>query len=691
MSFLELMQKIKSNVTAYIQMVLQWFLRAYQIISQRLIHYYKIIFQWLMNHCAQPFKQLIAPITRFCQMILRIINRTYQRITQFFSEKIQNLIQVIARWLTPLANVVKSNARFWWNKIRELKIKNETIGDIIDTKIALINSYAWVKQLKEASQYNTRVPTLVSTCFANILALIFPLALMQVYDRIIPNHTLSTLIFLTIGVIVAFAVEGVLRVIRVYINLWADTKYEYSLGKTAFNKLINAPLYISENIDVGTRLKQFAILDQMKGFYNTQLLTATYEVPFLFIFLFAIAYLGGWLFFIPFIITVLVVYVSWRFAKHWEHLLEKKVTFEARESDFIINVLTGIHTAKSIGMEELLIRRHERLQESGMQVNFLSSLHDGDLLTIKTIASQLIIVLTASVGSIMVIQGNLAIGGLAACILLAGRVMRPFDRVLSAFNRLSMITIVRKKLDPIFELPSDINPAATEVDVAQGEITLCNVGYHFDNYADHPILKNINLQIPPHTLVAITGRNQTEKTALLNILATIVKPTTGEYLLDNKNENLYQSVTLRKQIAYLNRTGKLFRGTIMDNLSAFNEQLVPTARRLVDRLGLNTILSRLPSGYDTFVGEKAVEALPGGVLNLIFIIRALVSKPKIVLFDETNINLDTQSNKHMLDLLVYLKEFSTVVVLASNQSTIDLVDVVYAFQDEKLIRVNRAE
>ena len=154
--------------------------------------------------------------------------------------------------------------------------------------------------------------------------------------------------------------------------------------------------------------------------------------------------------------------------------------------------------------------------------------------------------------------------------------------------------------------------------------------------------------------------------------------------------NEYNTPFLHRKITYLNRVGKLFRGTIMDNLSAFDEQLIPVARRLVDRLGLNAILSKLPSGYDTYVGEKAVEALPGGVLNLIFIIRALVGKPKIIIYDEANINLDTQYTQNMLDLLEHLKDQATVIVFVNKKTTLPLMDCNFELTATSLTRVEHA-
>ena len=147
--------------------------------------------------------------------------------------------------------------------------------------VKTIEQYEWVQQLNEASTRDVIKITLLSSFFINILALAFPLALMQVYDRVIPNQTYSTLVTLCVGVVIAISLETVLRIARSYINLWADAKYEYQLSTKAFNNLLHVPLYVYENTDIGTRIKQFSVLDQMRGFYNNQLLASICDIPFL--------------------------------------------------------------------------------------------------------------------------------------------------------------------------------------------------------------------------------------------------------------------------------------------------------------------------------------------------------------------------------------------------------------------------
>ena len=549
-----------------------------------------------------------------------------------------------------------------------------------------LKQYAWFIQLDEASRYHVRLTTFISSFFINILSLAFPLSLMQVYDRVIPNRSYSTLTFLFIGVGIAILLEMLLKVSRSYINLWGDTKYEYELSNKALNNLMHVPLYVYEKTDVGTRIKQFAILDQLRGFYNNQLLISISDIPFLFIFIIVIAYIGKWLAIVPIILGVGLLGLSFNYVNKWRTFLSEKLMQESKESDFLVNVLGGIHTTKSLGIENLLIRRYERIQDTSDKINFDSSVQQGDLTTLKAAVSQVNIILMGSFGAISVMAGNIAVGSLIACILLSGRFMQPLIKLVSAFSRWKMINIIRNQLDTVLKMP--ITAEMDSIPLA-GKISLKKISYLYkDKDHIHWILQDVNLNIEPLTVVSIVGGTQEQKEILLNILATITRPTDGEYRIDNKDIDEFKNFNLRSQIAYISKVGNLFYGSIMDNLSAFDETLIPDAKKFSKKLGLDSIISKLPSGYDTMVGDKTVEALPGGVINLIFIIRALVNKPKIILFDEPNMNLDVRSTKNLVELLQALKHDATIIIISKTKETFEFSDVVYEVKDMKLKRVS---
>ncbi|EKD76824.1 MAG: ABC-type protease/lipase transport system, ATPase and permease component, partial [uncultured bacterium] len=127
---------------------------------------------------------------------------------------------------------------------------------------------------------------------------------------------------------------------------------------------------------------------------------------------------------------IALTYSSFRFIQYWEHTLNEKISHESHENNFVIDVLSNIHTVKAMGMESLMIRRYERLQKTGAEVNYFSGVEAGDLITLKMLASQLVVILIVIFGGIYVIKGKMAIGGLAACTLLVSRITQPMTRAL---------------------------------------------------------------------------------------------------------------------------------------------------------------------------------------------------------------------------------------------------------------------
>src|SRR3990167_5378551 len=211
-------------------------------------------------------------------------------------------------------------------------------------------------------------------------------------------------------------------------------------------------------------------------------------------------------------------------------------------------------------MESLMIRRYERLQKTGSEVNYAASVEAGDLNTLKMFASQIVVILIVIFGGIYVIKGKMAIGGLAACTLLVSRITQPMTRALSAFNRWKMVNVVRQQLDVVLQLPVKDETEFSSFGELKGEITLKNMSFRYDENTPW-IFHDVNITVPAGKVIGIIGSEQSGRTTLLSILATILTPTSGQYLLDGLDVEQHKGSDLRKQIAYLSQQGKLFRGT----------------------------------------------------------------------------------------------------------------------------------
>ena len=130
----------------------------------------------------------------------------------------------------------------------------------------------------------------------------------------------------------------------------------------------------------------------------------------------------------------------------------------------------------------------------------------------------------------------------------------------------------------------------------------------------------------------------------------------------------------------------LFKGTVLDNITMFGDDaLIDPAIELAGIVGLDREFSRLPKGYDTMVGDSSVEYLPSGVIQRIAVVRALVRKPKLILFDEANAGLDFQSDRELRDLLAAMKGRAAIVLITHRPSLIRLADRVFDVKDRKVV------
>ncbi|ALB22017.1 Alpha-hemolysin translocation ATP-binding protein HlyB [Piscirickettsia salmonis] len=535
---------------------------------------------------------------------------------------------------------------------------------------------------------------LLVSLLINILSLAFPLALLQVYDRIIPNSSLPTLYLLTIGVLVALTLETLFRISRSYVSAWADAKFEHQTSCNAFKTMINSTLSEYEQRGHGVHLEQINSLSQLRDFYAGQAITSLIDIPFVLIFIFLIAYIGGVLIFVPLIIITAFILFTIFINQHLKALLMQRREHEDRRLNFIIEVLQSIHTIKSMTMEAQMLRRYERLQGSSAINDHKLSIKASQVMSFGLLVSQLSMVATVAVGALLVLQGQLTIGGLAACTLLSGRCLQPINRATSVWNRLQSIRIAEDKLQEVFKLPPEYVPTQKQLAHIDGHICFEHVNFRYDknnntstNEDDENwLFKNISLDIPAKTTVGITGDGLSGKSSLLWLIMGLYQPDQGRILIDDHDIQKLKIQNIRQHIAYLPQHGDLFNGTIIDNLTLFQEQkYYKQAIEVSQLLGLDSIIERLPKGYHTPVANHAMESLPRGIIQRIAIARALIHKPPIVLFDEANTAMDMQGDTILINVLEQLKGTCTLILVSHRPSLLAHADKIFILENKNLV------
>ncbi|MCB2099571.1 MAG: peptidase domain-containing ABC transporter [Rhodobacterales bacterium] len=522
-----------------------------------------------------------------------------------------------------------------------------------------------------------------ASVFINILSLAMPLALLQVYDRILPNTAQSTLMLLVMGVATALILEAFLRTGRAYVSGWMGARFEHLASCSAIERLLTASINDFERQGSGVHLERFNALNQLKEFYAGQALQVLCDLPFAVLYLAAIGYLAGELVLVPIALIVLFTLSALVIGFLLRRSLATRMAADDRRFNFIIEVLGGIHTVKGLAMENQMLRRYERLQETCAAADHKVALHSSSALSVGALFSQLTLFAVVGLGSTLVIDGLLTIGGLAACTMLAGRSMQPMQRAVGIWARFQTIRLARERLRQIFEMPVEAEPGLPQMPPLQGALTLDNVVFRYAENAPR-IIEGASIHIEAGQTVGIAGGNASGKTTLLYLMMGALRPEAGTVKADGQDLRDFDPASVRHRIAYLPQHGVLFNGTLLENITMFRPHLAADAMEVASVLGLDQAVAQMPMGYETKVGYGAHDSLPRGIKQRIAIARALVDRPQVLLFDEANTAIDGPGDAILRKLLEDLNGRVTIVLITHRPSLLKLADRVFDLEDGRL-------
>ena len=559
--------------------------------------------------------------------------------------------------------------------------------DTIASKLRLSDLYAHIRQVTPIS--DIYVGILLSSFFINILALALPIFVLVVYGRIIPHHAMSTLWLMVIGVSTDLFLEAILKVCRSCVSSWSDARYEYFSLNKGVKQLLHSNLHDFEKSSPGVYLEKLNAIYSLKNFFGGQALLAIVDIPFAIIYLLLIAYLAGPLVLIPIFMLILFAWSVLVTSKTMSDEIEERYQVDDRRINYVISLLTGVHTVKSMAIENPMLRRYERLQEASSNSSYKVGLTSSVASVISNSAMQITTALVVAIGAYWVIMGHMSSGGLAACILLAGRALQPIGRSIEVLTRLQSIKLAESRLEEISNIPQEKGVSLPAFPEMQGKIEVKGLGFRYHHNMPW-IFKDINLTIPEKSIIAIEGSNFSGKSTFLWLILNLYSPSLGEVFIDGHDISQYNANSLRESIAYLPQRGVLFNGTLLENLTMFRPELEEKAKAIAEDWGIASDIRKLAFGYETRIGKAVSEAISPGLRELIAIARAFVQEkePKIILFDEATRYLDVESDMIMQKALKQYKGKCTIIIISSRPSMLAMADKNYAMADMALKEVN---
>ncbi len=515
----------------------------------------------------------------------------------------------------------------------------------------------------------------------NVLALALPLTILQMYDRVIRHHSLSTLAVLTGLTLSAFILEVALRSLRARILAEEGARYDHRENCRTIATLLAADIDSFRKDSPGVHADLFHAIQSVRSYY-CQAASLLADIPFILIFIGLIAVIANWMAAVPVALLVLFSVFGLAVTRHIAVQTDRRDRADIKRHNFLVECLGGISTVKSLAAEGLLQRRHERLAEDAAEafgamarVNALTQAVAGTLAQAASIA-------TVMIGAAAVVEGALTIGGLAATTILTGRLLQPVLKGLGLLSRYPLIRLAEEKIQRMSKLTLQIEGDTPIPKRPRAGLKIDGVTFRYPN-GNRDIFDRLTLEVPPGRYIGITGETSSGRSTLLKLMNGLLTPCEGSVRYDGVPVCLYDSGELRRHIALMPTAPTIYVGTLLENITSFEDG--PVKRRalaLCRVLGLADYVANLSRGLETFVTGSG--DIPIGIAQRVSIVRALAQNPRVILFDTANAALDHDADLRLLQFFKGQKGKRAAIFVTDRPSYLKLCDVVYEIADGKL-------
>ncbi|MHA7878624.1 MAG: peptidase domain-containing ABC transporter [Saccharospirillum sp.] len=497
-----------------------------------------------------------------------------------------------------------------------------------------------------------------------LLGLAMPLFTQVIIDKVIVHNTVNTLIVVAVALVMFAVFTAIMTWIRQYLVLHTGNRIDAVLGASVFSHLFRLPMRYFEQRPTGTLVARIEGIETIRSFITGAAVTLILDLPFIFIFM-AVMFFYSWqLTLIVLGILSAITLISLCIAPALRRRLNEQFQLGARNQSFLVEYISSMETVKSLQMEPQLRNRFGDYLASYLGSSFRSrnlfNTYNVAANTLEQIQSLAIL----CVGAWIVMTTNsMTVGMLVAFQMFASRLSQPVLRLVGLWQEFQQANIAVTRLGDVMDAPAEpYTLTPSRAPSGHGQIEIQGLGFRYAD--DRPALyRNLNIQIKPGTAVALTGPSGSGKSTLAKLLQGFYRPTEGRILIDGRDVRNLSANELRAHFGVVPQETQLFSGTVYDNLMAANphasfEQLVQ-ACQLAE---IHDTIEGLPDGYQTALGERGV-GLSGGQKQRLAIARALLKRPKILIFDEATSALDAATAEHFAQTVNKLRGKVTLVFI----------------------------
>lgn len=520
---------------------------------------------------------------------------------------------------------------------------------------------------------------ILAAAVSNFLGLSTALFIMVVYDRVVPNEAIESLIALTIGILVALAFDFLIKTLRGNFIDRAGQRADARMSRLIFDKILSLQLD-KRNQKSGAMASVVREFETLREFFTSATLVAVVDLPFIFFFIWIISLIAGPLALVPLVAVPLVIVSGVAIQPLLARIAAGSMETGMSKQAVLVETLNGLETVQATGSGRLMRKRFEEAaatqSELGLKNRLLSQFAINSAASIQQLAQVMIIFY----GVFLIQEGTVTMGALIAAVILSGRTLAPLTQLASALSRANGARQAYKSLNALMQDDEEENDTQQRLSrpVLNGEIEFKNVTYTFPG-ARSPIIRDLSIKIPAGQKVAVVGRMGSGKSTFSRLAAGLIQPTEGSIMIDGVDLRQIDKSDLRRNIGVMLQETWLFSGTLRENIQmGYFEYDDAHILNVAKISGVDDFVAGHSQGYDLPLKEKG-EGLSGGQRQSINLARALLHDPNMLVLDEPTSSMDTVTESSVLERLKFWLKNRTLVVVTHRNSLLKLADRVLVF------------
>ena len=513
----------------------------------------------------------------------------------------------------------------------------------------------------------------------NLLMLFTPLFSTEVFDRVLHSGSVETLFMLVMILVIVLATTMSLEIQR--------ARMTTRIGEWIEDELL--PAAARRAIDHDERLEKSPVQDvqTLRAFVSGPAMTSFLDLPWLPVFLAACFILHpmiGW-----FSLATAVFLLCLTLAT--EFLIGRRSEALAlagqRVAVRISEIARRAEAARGLGMAGPLVRA----ETQAARALAVEQRGVGDIASQSVALSKMVRIgsqsLVLALAAWLALRNEVTVGALMAASILLARALMPLDGIIAGWRGFQSAREAWARLDALLARP--IHDPQTVLPPPQGELAIEDA--IFTTPDGRPIIEKTTLVVPAGSMLALIGNSGSGKTTLARLIVGALSPTGGTVSLDGTSIGQWPEHQRAAFIGYLPQDPSLFAGTVKQNIARFGDvpdELVVAASQ---RAGCHALISGLPRGYDTPLGEAGAP-LSGGQRQRIALARAILGAPRLIVLDEPNASLDAAGDQALLETLTALKNAGSTIILVSHRpAVLSIADRIAVMENGRVVHVGPSQ